>query len=296
MRLEIETGPDRIDVRDEGTTLVRYRPGVDAAKAFIDVLALPDGAATASGRNLVVDAPHDHPWHHGLFFCQKLIDGINCWETERHESEGRLHGRQTVGEWNAYPTDRGVAIEQDSEWHTTGGDRLLEDERRIEVHEPTEGSYVIDWRQTLIAVEETRYLTSESLHGRYGGLCVRGSRELTGASIRLPDEADPDPNADSPGCWCDLSGPLDGAHRVDTNHEGGITVMYHPDTDAESRHWFTRSDPFALLTANPVWDDVIEVPADDRIEWRWGIRIHEGIPDREELSAVYESYTRNAAD
>ena len=35
---------------------------------------------TPSGLVLTRDAPDDHPWHHGLWFTIKFVNGENFWE------------------------------------------------------------------------------------------------------------------------------------------------------------------------------------------------------------------------
>jgi hypothetical protein len=89
----IDTADNGIEIIADGVTLLCYRAITDASKPFVEIVALPSGTGDLSGKNLVLPAPHDHAWHLGLFFCQKLVDGINCWESERNASRGNIHGR-----------------------------------------------------------------------------------------------------------------------------------------------------------------------------------------------------------
>jgi hypothetical protein len=301
--MDYDDSDGAVTVADEGVPLVRYRARTDASKPHVDRLALSGDADGPSGRNLLVSAPHDHAWHRGCWFVQKLVDGVNCWESERHAANDRLHGRARdcgYAVTRSDGADRGesVAIDQDVRWETSDGDPLLDDSRRIGVVRPAltgledRGGYLLTWRQTLAATGSRRYLSSESYHGRYGGLSLRLSRELSGGEIRLPDETDPDPNADTPAPWCDYTGALDGRGRPGP-WRAGVTVL----TDAEtgSVDWFTRAEPFALLCSNPVWREIATLNEGESITWSWALWVRGGRPDRETIERVSAAYREWAA-
>lgn len=287
---------------DDKSDLVRYRARTDASKPHMDIVSLPAGCDDApGGRNLVGTAPHDHAWHLGCWFVQKVIDGVNCWESERHAANDRLHGR-AMNMGYEIETERDIrdvaAVTQDVRWETSDGDPLVTDRRHIGVHDPSltnrtgYDGYLVSWKQTLTAVESRRYLSSESYHGRYSGLSLRFSRELTGGKIRLPDAEDPEPNADTPARWCDYTGALDGRHRPNP-WCAGITVFSHPKTGPVD--WFTRSEPFALVCANPVWRQVRPLEAGESIFWKWGLWVHAGHPDRATIESVEDTYRTQSA-
>jgi len=296
-----------VSVSDGDVTLVRYRARTDASKPHLDRVALAAGSEDAPrGRNLVATSPHDHPWHHGCWFVQKVVDGINCWESERDTEHGRLHGhaRNLSYEVDGSPAgdatpSETVAIHQDVRWQTSDGDQLLDDRRELTVFDPDgvtnvgHGGYLLTWRQTLTAAGSRRYLSSETYHGRYGGLSLRLARDLTGGEIRLPDATDPDPNEDTPAPWCDFTGSLDGRRRLDP-WKGGITVLTHPETG--DTDWFTRSQPFPLLCANPVWRRVVTLDPGESVSWEWGLWVHPGRPSRDAIEAVSARYRDLASD
>ena len=49
--------------------------------------------STPTGRVLTWDAPPDHVWHHGLWFCWKYINEVNYWEP--NQQTGKPDGRTT---------------------------------------------------------------------------------------------------------------------------------------------------------------------------------------------------------
>ena len=53
---------------------------------------------TPAGHVLTIDAPDDHPWHHGLWFAIKYVDDDNFWEEMEPYGVVRHDGRPTVTE------------------------------------------------------------------------------------------------------------------------------------------------------------------------------------------------------
>lgn len=320
--MDYDDADGTVTVSADGTELLRYRAHPEDRPPHVDRLALPAGGEAPAGRNLVLASPHGHPWHYGCWFVQKLVDGVNCWEGPRRAAAGRLHGRITAGDYTVEPRpeqsadlsladrddtangestvderDGPVGVTQTLRWETSDGDPLLGTERRLAVHDPgavaveVHPGYLLTWQEELTALETRRYLSSESFHGRYGGLSMRLSRELRGGRIRLPDATDPEPNEDSPGRWCDYTGSLDGNPSPDP-WRAGVTVMSNSATGRMD--WFTRSDPYGLLCANPVWRDVVPLDAGDSVTWSWGMWVHAGDPDRETIERVDAAFRHRA--
>jgi hypothetical protein len=280
-------------VRSQDTEIVRYRAETGASKPHVDTLALPPGT-TGAGRNLVDAAPHDHPWHLGLFFCQKLVDGINCWESEQYARRDRLHGAARSVSCGR-STGEQVSISDEVSWHTSDGEHLLDDERTVAVHPPDDDGYVLEWTQTLRAVDETRRLGSETLHGHYSGLSIRCCRSLTGATVRFPDDGTDESPADelngSAARWADYTGPLDGFVGPDPPPTAGMTIFDHPNHDPFPTRWFVMTEPFGFLAANPTWDRVETLDPDEEVSRKWGVWVHAGSPSRDRIDSVYEQFT-----
>src|SRR5690606_19480251 len=57
---------------------------------------------TPAGHDLTLERPADHPWHRGLWFSWKTINGINYWEedVEAGVSEGRSIIQQVESQLN----------------------------------------------------------------------------------------------------------------------------------------------------------------------------------------------------
>ncbi|WP_276256234.1 DUF6807 family protein [Halomontanus rarus] len=295
MGLTADDDDGTVTIRTGDGTLARYRAATAASKPHFDVVAVPPSATDAAGRNLVLAAPHDHQWHLGLFFCQKLVDGINCWESELYEADGRPHGAAEHVDYGVTRDADAVTITQDVTWRKDTGERLLADARAITVHEPERGGYLLTWHQSLEAIDETRYLSSETLHGHYSGFSVRFARSMTNGRVRLPATESPetDETIGPRGTWCDYSGGIDGRVGTDGTEDpwtAGIALLNHPTNEPHPVRWFAAREPFGFLSANPTFETVATLPEGDTRSWRWGAWVHAGTPDRDAIESAYERF------
>ena len=213
--------------------------------------------ATPSGAVLTRDAPDDHPWHHGLWFTIKFVNGENFWEEQppygvlRHVDDTTLH-------W--IRPDRETVV-------------IVED-RRIEHVDVAEDAYAIDINIVLtpqvdVVLDRTPFTT----WGGYGGLALRGRPDWTDTRILLADGSEHDRVLGTPSPWCDLSGHVDGT-------EGGMLVVPH-----ETTPWYgsTRAATYGeegwsnFLNAAFLWDGPIEVPAGAPKAFGFRVIVHDGI-------------------
>jgi hypothetical protein len=297
MTLDRSGDGDAIEIVEDGVTLLRYRPDTAASKPFAGTVALPPGAGEFAGRDLVLAGPHDHPWHLGLFFCQKLIDGINCWESEPAAAAGHLHGHALDRGHETRQTEGAVTVEHQVAWETNEGEALLGEDRSVTVHAPgtvgPDDGYLIEWETTLRARGHERRLGSESLHGHYSGLSARLARDLDGGRILLPEgEYDGEGARGSDAPWCDYSGPLDGRVGSLEAPTAGLAFLDHPENAPGSR-WFTMTGEFGFVAANPTWGEVLTLDPGDPRSFRWGIWVHAGTPDRSAVQRVHDAFVED---
>lgn len=285
-----------IPVYQGDVLLTRYNADTEGSKPGFDIVALPAGVGTRSGENLIVAAPHDHPWHLRMFFCQKLVDGINCWESEINEEAGRPYGYAEHDGYKVTQTGEAVEITQEATWRSDRGEELLGDERTIRTHVPADGDYLITWEQEVTTLDETRHLSSETLHGHYSGLSTRFERSLADGRVLLPDDTDPGETSSSraasglSGRWCDYSGPLDGKHGAGDLWTAGIAMFDHSDNDCHPVSWFIMTEPFGFLAANPTWETVLTLAPGESQSWTWGCWIHSNTPDERRVEEAYREF------
>lgn len=299
MTLDVSNEDGEVAIFQDDILLTRYRAVTSGSKPHFDTVALPASAGECAGTNLVLSAPHDHVWHFGLFFVPKLVDGINCWESELNEDLGRPYGYATNDKYSVHQGDEQVAITQDATWSSSEGEDLLEDTREIEVRAPEEGSYLIVWNQQLEALEQTRHLSSETLHGHYSGLSVRFARSLTDGWVTFPSSQDPGDvpreERDLRGAWCDYTGNLDGRYATRDSWEAGLTLMDHPENDEFPLNWFTVTEPYGFIGGNPTWKTVRTIEQGEPLSWQWGAWVHAGERDREQITDAHEGFCQIAS-
>ena len=158
-----------------GTNIVWQIVGDPAqGKPYFHPLAAPGGLLLTDLR------PPDHPWHRGLWFSWKFINGLNYWEEDRqiHRSEGATE----LLEEKLQPHDDGSATLKISvSYHPWKARAVMTEQRTIEVSAPTNGSYEINWTSEFIAVT-TVNLTRTPLPGEPEGKSYGG---YAGLSLRL---------------------------------------------------------------------------------------------------------------
>ena len=75
-RLSWQRDEGRLALLNYSRTVWAFHYGREAAKPCFDPLGLVDGVS------LIWKSPPDHPWHHGLWFSWKEINGVNYWEED----------------------------------------------------------------------------------------------------------------------------------------------------------------------------------------------------------------------
>ncbi len=233
--------------------------------------------ATPSGAVLTRDAPDDHPWHHGLWFTIKYVNGENFWEEAppygvlRHVGPTTLH-------W-IRPDRETVAI--------------VEERSIVEVDLGTPDAYALDWSVALtpqldVELDRTPFTT----WGGYGGLSVRGRGDWTDTRLLLPDGSEHDRVLGVPADWCDLSGQVDGGG-------GGLLLLHGPANPRHPVPWYgsTRAATYGdegwsnFLNAAFLWDGPLAVAAGDELALSFRVVVHDGTWSVDRCAAEWDRWT-----
>jgi hypothetical protein len=250
----------------------------NAPRPFVHPLRTPDGAV------LSVDAPADHPWHHGLWSTIKFVNGDNFWE--EYDAFGLLHAT-SVEELEGRTGPEVTAV---IEWVPPAGEgnddaprEPVLDECRSLVHVdigPT--AYAIDWTVELTPrVDVVLDRTPFDTWGGYGGLTLRGAPDWTDTLLVLADHDEPAERAlGAPARWCHLQGM---APVGDTTAVAGVAILDHPENVRHPTPWYasTRADTYGegwanFLNAAFLWDDALPVAAGDTLTLRHRVIVHDG--------------------
>jgi hypothetical protein len=167
----------------------QFNYGTNATKPCFHPVAVPGGPT------LTWDRPPDHPWHHGLWFSWKFINGVNYWETDPKTDRS-----QGLTEWSEprirTAPDFSAHIVMDLSYRPTNGLPVLTEHRVIAVSPPDkDDAYYQDWTLTFTAaggdvVFDRTPLPDEpggQPWGGYAGLSVRFAKEIKDARAITPE-------------------------------------------------------------------------------------------------------------
>ncbi len=166
----------------EGKVLWKFSFDPAKGKPFFHPLA-------PGAESLTNFKPEDHPWHYGLWFSWKYINGANYWEEDRQS--GRAQGMTRWSNVRIDPrADGGAEIRMDLTYAHPSGRIDLTEARVLNVSAPNaQGDYTIDWTSAFTAGEEGAELgrtpmpgePDGQVNGGYAGLSVR----LAGKPVQM---------------------------------------------------------------------------------------------------------------
>lgn len=232
---------------------------------------------------LTRDAPDDHPWHHGLWFTIKFVNGENFWEEYDDYGVLRHDGAPTVG-----LDDGCVEVSGAVRWIRPDRETVVIDETRTLTHRPLQdGAYAIDFETTLtpraeVVLDRTPFTT----WGGYGGLTLRGNDQWTDTRLLLADGDSHQQVHGRPARWCDLS-----------SASGGMSMLDHPQNPRFPVPWYgsTRADTYGEGWANFVnaaflWDEAMALAAGEPLRLRYRLLVHDGEWSQPAIEAQYQAF------
>ena len=255
---------------------------------------------TPAGHVLTVDAPDDHPWHHGLWFTIKFVNGENFWEEYdeygvlRHRRAARRRPRSaTTTCCRSAATSTGSGPTARRSWCANSG--------RWTHRRSTRRRYAIDFDTTLVAHDRRRARPHAVHHvgrlrrpGRSGG-----DRTCATPASCSPTARPPSGSKACPSPWLDLSGVVDGATRGVTCHRRARTTPPIPCPGTAS----TRHDTYGpTATTGPTSSTPPSSSTRRRrsapgepLRFRYRIVVHDGDADPTTIEAQVADYHRELA-
>lgn len=260
-----------------------WTPVWDAPRPYVHPLR------TAAGAVLSVEAPDDHPWHHGLWSTIKLVNGENFWE--EYGEFGTLRTTSISGV--------GATVTATIDWVRPDGVTVAAHETRtITTVEIDPSAYALDWTVELVPTTDTVFdRTPFTTWGGYSGLTLRGAPDWHDTVLRLPDGRERDRILGDRAAWCTLEGrtPLPGGGEGDA----GIAILDHPENPGHPTPWYasTRADTYGAGWANFcnaafLWDGPIERGAGEPLTLRHRVVVHDGRWGAERVAAQYDGWCR----
>ncbi|MCA8976385.1 MAG: PmoA family protein, partial [Planctomycetes bacterium] len=258
-------------LRRAGETVWRFHFGDDRGKPYFHPLALP------GGRELTLDQPADHRWHHGLWFSWKFIDGVNYWEHDGNTGRpaGRTSWRPTEVTTHA---DGSARIVLDLDYAPPDGTPVISERRVLETTAPAaDGMFAIDWDCTFTAQRDCR-LDRTPLPGEPGGKVFGG---YAGLSLRLVQLEDRDAVTDAgPVEWNAQHRHRGQARAFDyrgrlQDQEVGIAILDHADNPRTPSPWYAiRSPQMSFFTPAVLCNGPHAMAAGERLRLRYRVIVH----------------------
>lgn len=210
------------------------------AQPYFHPLSLTDGMELTQFRTKV------HPWHKGLWFSWKHINGLNYWNW--HRGTGYQEGLTEVQKVDVKRGGDGSAnIKMLINYFPQGKAAVMTERRVLKVSAPDEkGCYRIDWQSTFTAGKEDLLLDRTPItgepggvnHGGYAGLSVRLANSMSEVKVTDSDRLWGKQTGREKGrwglkvSWVDVSGKTAGGRA------GGVTIFDHPNSFRHPTPWW----------------------------------------------------------
>jgi hypothetical protein len=236
--------------------------------------------------------PTDHPWHHGMAMTSAHLSGQNYWGgptfvRDKGYQALENHGRQDHSTFESvWKREAQAGFAEKLQWLNHDGALWLAERREVTVDrvDPAAGFWTLSLSFSLHNVSGGMLeFGSPTTQGReqagYGGLFWRGPRSFTGGTV-LSEAGDEDMMGRR-SRWIAFVGRHDGSTNV--------TTVAFADDPANPRHptqWFVRTTPYACISAAFMFDQVLQLAADGRLDLRYRMLIADGSWGPEQIQAV----------
>jgi type 1 glutamine amidotransferase len=229
--------------------------------------------ATVDGEVLTEFEPADHPWHRGLWWSWKFINGLNYWE--ENPKTGESQGVNELTRATVEPGDDFTSrAELSFSYHPPGQAAVMTEIRKLAITKPDDGgSYRIDWNSKFTAGDAPVTLARTPLaheengkpYGGYAGLSLRLPLRPDGWSV-LTSEGKNTATAShgQPARWLDFSFP-----------GGGIAIIDHPGNPRHPTPWYVHDrSPMSFYSPAVLFNQPLVLAAGQSLTFNYRILIH----------------------
>lgn len=251
------------------------------------------------GTELTWRRPPDHPWHYGLWFSFKYINGLNYWEEDR--KTGLSQGWTEIQ--NVEVTshrDYSAQIAMQLSYYPPGQPVVLTESCRIRVGKPDEdGRYRIDWISRFTAGAADVLLDRTPITGEkngqswggYAGLSIRVAKNVTNWYL-TDSEGRKDLQAHGKKArWLNFGG------RTTESKDFSITIFDHPDNLRHPSPGYVIMDPkvpFGYFSPALLFNKPYILPAGKSFSLKYRVLIHPGRAKKNLLETEWKSFSETA--
>jgi len=252
---------------------------------------------TVNHSDLTCVSPPDHPWHLGLWFSWKFINGVNYWEYlndfKSPETGFKSEGiTEIVSKKIVTNSDFSSDIRMEFNYHPINGKPVLAEERNLHVSSPfPDGSYYIDEEHLFRSLTDSVLLDRTPIIGEaggqswggYAGLSIRFNQDFT--SPEIINSAD---TQNCPKCgWMYM-----GFNNL-TGEKAGMAVLQHPKFTTNAASWYVINDPkipFYYYSPAILFDGKLMLNRGETLALKYRIWMLPGAVTKDKLQQKFEQY------
>jgi len=251
---------------------------------------------TITGHQLAWSRPSDHPWHYGLWFSWKFINGKNYWEEniKTRLSEGQSN---IVEVSKTLLEDFSAIVEMDIKYSSEISSDVLHEKRKIRISPPgNDGNYYIDWSFSFKSQSDSVILdrtppekVGGPHYGGYAGLSYRASKYMTD-HVYMDSEGWTNRDGlighGQKANWMDFTGRHPGS-----NHRSGVTMFNHLENGEQQVSWYIfQADNFSFYNAGLLFDEPIVILPNSVLTLKYRVLIHNNKMTKTEIDGYYKEY------
>ena len=252
---------------------------------------------TVNHSDLTCVSPPDHPWHLGLWFSWKFINGVNYWEYlndfKSPETGFKSEGiTEIISKKIVTNPDFSSDIRMEFNYHPINGKPVLTEVRNLHVSSPfPDGSYYIDEEHLFRSLTDSVVLDRTPITGEpggqswggYAGLSIRFNQDYTSPEIIY--------SADTTNCpkcsWMYM-----GFNNL-TGAKTGMAVLQHPKFTTNTASWYVINDPkipFYYYSPAILFDGKLMLKKGETLALKYRIWMLPGAVTKDKLQQKFEQY------
>lgn len=244
------------------------------------------------GINLTCESPSDHPWHLGLWFSWKFINGLNYWEYNNgYKSEGVTEIKEFKRRKHK---DFSTSINLLIQYHPEGDKPIMDETRQIYISSPaSDGSYYIDYEFSFNALANEVLLDRTPIIGEpdgqpwggYAGMSIRYNQEFKGPAHILPESIEPG----SEDAFMYMG------FETEEGQKAGLAIFRNPDFTTNSTGWYITTSPnipFYYYSPSALYKNSYLLKQNEELILKYRIWVLPGEVNENELTKKYEEYLK----
>ena len=255
---------------------------------------------------LSTHAPHDHRWHHGLWWSWKYLNDVLFWEDHPGYGGNRSGlGRSVVTGHAVEETDGSVVVRDELAWRVDAtGEDLLHEQRVVRIAADAEArAWTMDWDQTWSADVPVRLDATpwpSTSWGGYAGLNYRPARSMATDELVLGDGRQGVAQLHGePSAWAAYGGVVDGAENDEPAEpaRGTVALLQHPDNPGYPSpiYCFSATTDFGFLATAPLMRTRLELASPEQLRLRTRVVVLGEAADAQQLAEAHRTYAATGA-